>query len=675
MDVLSDGRQTLMPGTMHPDGPTYTYLTEDLLEDYDPADLPMLPADFLEQVAAVILPYQDAADTQYQAKYVAPKESGGKIHTERGIHAQYFYDLNQAALANLDAWVPRLVPTAKKTGDQQYRCIATWRNCKNANVGIVPTGIQDFGGNYGMTAASLIMYANQINFGKAVDALRACLRFGEAETITMKVGGVAIGAPLPAGTATLGGVAPAAPVLMPWQESAASVQAPASLMLPPSTSFEPAPAVPSFITNPPGMLGEIARWITATAPKSQPEFALVGAIAIASTIMARTYRSQFGNFTSLYLIVVGKSTEGKEHPQKCVRRAFDAAGLQKLAGGSGYTSAGAVYSALLTAPAHCVTIDEIGKLLKMSRGVGQANTEAALDKLIEAFGRQDGIMTPPTYSTTTAGKGAPRAETRVVHNPGITMLGATTPATFYSSLTADLVQDGFLGRCIVVQSYQPRQLMQLNAVTNTPPPRVVEWCKRVHAMGARQGDLAGALVDVPDMEPSFIDLPFTDACTPMMRKFEQELNDEKDAIEGENLDVLLGRTLEKAMKLAMIACKADSPDNLEIKPEHLDWAINYLRHYDLALVRSVRKERTENEFDAEMKQLLTYVGNAKKYVKDKKYGPLLRRGLMPRGKLLGLMKMKSRPLSELIEAATESGQLVKSPDASLLYECYFLPAD
>ena len=40
LDVLSDGRQTLMPGTIHPDGHAYIWLTEDIIEDYDPADIP-----------------------------------------------------------------------------------------------------------------------------------------------------------------------------------------------------------------------------------------------------------------------------------------------------------------------------------------------------------------------------------------------------------------------------------------------------------------------------------------------------------------------------------------------------------------------------------------------------------------------------------------------------------
>lgn len=665
LDVLSDGRQTLMPGTLHPDGHTYVYLTEDLLEDYEPDDLPALPDDFLDQVARVLAPYQTPDDTKYQRKYVAPVDNGERINTDLSIQGEFFRDLNRSALANLPAWVPKIVPHSRPERDG-WRTIATWRNAEKANVGIHPSGIFDWGGNYGMTAIDLVMYANQISFQKAAEALRACVPMPEVEPIVF----TGFGAPAQPAAEPGAAPAPAAPMLMPWQKPAAIQQAPVPVMLPPQTSIEPAPAVPAFILNPPGVLGDVARWITATAPKAQPELAVAAAVALASVVMGRTYRSQFGNFTSLYLVMVAKSTEGKEHPQGSVEKVLTTAGLEKLIGGSGYTSAGAVYSALISSPAHLVTIDEMGKLLKISRAKGNANAEAAIDKLVEAFGRQDGVMRPPTYSTMTMKDSAKPAD-RVVHNPAVTLLGATTPGTFYGNLTTDLVKDGFLGRCIVVESKQPRQLTRFVDRTD-PPPRVVDWCKAVHASGAFTGDLAGLMS--PDLPAKTIELPFSEGCRPLMDAFEAELNDEKEAGEAEGLDVLLGRTLEKAMKLAMIACKAENPANREVRPEHLQWGINYVRHYDTALVRAVREQRTENEHDADMKRMLEFVSQARKYTSDKTYAEQLREGYMPRGKLLKLMKVPARKLSDLLETAVEAKMLMMSMGGGLA-ECYFIPKE
>ncbi|MEJ0004405.1 MAG: hypothetical protein WDN30_14275 [Pararobbsia sp.] len=205
--------------------------------------------------------------------------------------------------------------------------------------------------------------------------------------------------------------------------------------------------------------------------------------------MQRIFRSNFANFTSLYVVMVALSTEGKEHPQSSVERVLTAANLTGLVAGSGYTSSGAVYSELLRKPSHLAIIDEMGKLLKLSRAKGNSNSEAAIDKLVEAFGKTAGVMRPPVYSSMTLGKGAAPAADRVIHNPAISLLGATTPATFYESLTDDLVRDGFLGRLLVIESSQPRQLVRLVDQTD-PPEDIVEWCINTHGELRKKGDLA-----------------------------------------------------------------------------------------------------------------------------------------------------------------------------------------
>lgn len=661
LDVLSDGRQTLMPGTIHPDGHTYIYLTEDLLEDYDPADLPALPDDFLEQVARTLEPYQTQEDKKYQKKFTALPDDDGKINTDLSIHAEYFRDLNRKALNQLEDWVPKIVPQSKPERDG-FRTVASWRGAKNHNVGVHPHGIFDFGGNYGMTPIDLVMYANGLTFQKAAESLRACLKLTEPEPITMTVGGSK-----PQQAASISTPVPTPPVTLPWLKPAAPV---APVMLPPQTSIAPAPAIPAFIANPPGILGEMARWITATAPKQQPELSVAAAIALCSVVMGRTYRSQYGNFTSLYFVMVAKSTEGKEHPQSCVEKVLTASDLSKLIGGSGYTSAGAVFSALLDSPAHLATIDELGKLLKMSRANGQAHSEAAIDKLIEAFGRLDGVMRPPTYSKMTLSKTQATGLERVVHNPAISLLGATTPGTFYSALTTDLVQDGFLGRCIVVESKQPRQLTRFVDRTD-PPKRIIEWCKAVHVSGVVQGNLAD--VNPAEMPATIVALEFDESCMPMMLALESELNDEKEASEGEGLDVILGRTMEKSMRLAMIVAKACDANAKKVMPAHLEWAIQYVRHYDLDLIRAVRRERVDSQTDADIKKAVKYIKAAKKYSKDARFGTICSQGGMPHSKLLKLMAMSARQFKEIMDTAVEAGVIARSPGVQWNYagDVYF----
>ena len=657
MDVLSDGRQTLMPGTLHPNGHTYVYLTLDVLEELDPDDLPTLPADFFDQVARVLAPYQTTEDRKYQRRH--PVDTDEPINTDLSIAAGYYRDLNREALNRLDEWVPLVIKTAV-THHDGYRCVAVWRNCTNANVGVHHNGIFDFGGNYGMTPIDLVMYSHGVSFADAANVLRDILK-PKTDYIELTANSALI---------------PKSINKLPWENRVpAAAEPPPVVILPPTKDAEePAQAIPNFVLNPPGMLGEIARWIGATAPKHQPELAVAAAVALGATLTQRVYRSSMGNFTSLYVVMVAKSTEGKEYPQAAVEMILDAAGLSKLIAGSGYTSAGAVFSALLKSPSHIAIIDEMGKLLKMSRSKGNANSEAAIDKLVEAFGKLDGVIRPPVYSSMTLKKHEEVVE-RMIYNPAITLLGATTPGTFYGNLTDDLVQDGFLGRLLVIESTQPRQLVRHD--TNTPPEppeKIVQWCRDVHEP-LRDGNLTDLMS--PEMRANTIPMFIDDQCKEVLREFEIELNQLKDQFEPEMLDVLLGRTFEKALRLAMIATKAVDARSTKVTRDALDWAIAFVRHFDVSLVRAVRTNRVSSQIDGELKKAVGYVKHAKRYVSDKRYAKALAQGAMPRGKLLKLMKMKARDFDQLIETAVGSGVLKSAPGAMFgeVLEVYFVGDD
>lgn len=616
LDMLSDGRQTVMPPSRHPDGFTYVYITEDTLEQMSADDLPELPQDFYAQVDRVLKPYQ--TETDKRPAKVSTSEDGERIHVGLSTAAEYYRDMNDCALQQLDSWVAKLIPTAFKNGDG-YRCIATWRDCKNPNVGIHCKGIQDFGGNYPHTPIDLVMRANGVDFARASEMLRALVRMpDDAEEFTMTA---------------------------PMAESPA-------LFVPSETTVElkPVVALPAFIRQPPGILGVVTDWINATAPKQQHEFAVAGAIALAATVMQRVYRSNRNNFTSLYFLLVGKSTEGKDYPLSAVPAILTAAGLSNLIAGSGYTSPAAVYSELLRKPSHLVCIDEFGKHLKMSRQKGNAASEGALDKLVEAFGRLHGEMRPQVYSSMTLPKGQAQAADRVVYNPAISLIAASTPDTFFGNLTDDIVHDGMLGRFLVVESVQPRQL--LNEHDFTPIPQaVIDWCQSVHQ--PHKGDLADIMT--AEMPADTVAMQFAEACKAQLRAFEVEINDAKTGAEGEGLDMLLGRSVEKSMRLAMIVAKAIDPTALVISTEHLDWAIKYVRHYDYLLLEGVKNKRTRSEMDGLIKKMVRYIEAAPTYKADKRYGEILGQGGMPSGKLLKLMKIDSRTFNLAVSTAVESG--------------------
>lgn len=54
VEILSTGKQSVLPPSLHPDGVEYTYLTPDTLLDIDLEDLPTLPADVADKIAQLL---------------------------------------------------------------------------------------------------------------------------------------------------------------------------------------------------------------------------------------------------------------------------------------------------------------------------------------------------------------------------------------------------------------------------------------------------------------------------------------------------------------------------------------------------------------------------------------------------------------------------------------------
>jgi hypothetical protein len=217
-----------------------------------------------------------------------------------------------------------------------------------------------------------------------------------------------------------------------------------------------------------------------------------------------------------------------------------------------------------------------------------------------------------------------------------------------------------LGRLLVIESTQPRQLVR-HEMNNAPlpPQSIIDWCKAVASPIQRAGNLSD--LSAAEMRAVTVPMVIDTDCRELLRTFEIELNQLKDEFEPEGLDVLLGRTFEKSLRLAMIAAKAIDPNAQIVKPDHLKWAIDFVRHFDMNMVRAVRKNRVASQVDQDIKKLVEYVKFAKRYADDKRYKIPLSAGAMPRGKLLKLMKMKVRDFEQLIDTAIGSGLITMSP--------------
>jgi hypothetical protein len=180
LQVLSDGRQTVIPPSIHPDsGEPYRWTNGASLYDTKPDQLPELPADYRERIMA--LGYCPGG--KKKTKPESTVHEARATYDQDGPHA----DLNKVALKNLAAWVPQLslYKCRRRVGRfASYEAVATWRpsmtgrplEVRKLNLKISPLGIKDFGDSRGYSPLDLVMVARPCSLSDAMTWLEERVR-------------------------------------------------------------------------------------------------------------------------------------------------------------------------------------------------------------------------------------------------------------------------------------------------------------------------------------------------------------------------------------------------------------------------------------------------------------------------------------------------------------------
>ena len=73
-------------------------------------------------------------------------------------------------------------------------------------------------------------------------------------------------------------------------------------------------------------------------------------------------------------------------------------------------------------------------------------------------------------------------------------------------------------------------------------------------------------------------VPFSDESKSLLERLAYDLVDQQNKLEKEGLEVLLSRTREKSMRLALICALADNRNAKEINADVTRWAIDYVNY-------------------------------------------------------------------------------------------------
>jgi hypothetical protein len=174
LDFLSGGKQTVVPPSRHSDtGQPYTWLTERTLLDTPLADLPVFTREHFVAMEGILRAHGWDASEPTRPHGAAVVFAGG------AGAASLFRQVNDAALANLHAWVPELGLKRWYRAGGGFKAVAEWRasgsgrplHSRAPNLSFTSQGIRDFGDGRGYSPIDVVMAALGCIAGEALDWL------------------------------------------------------------------------------------------------------------------------------------------------------------------------------------------------------------------------------------------------------------------------------------------------------------------------------------------------------------------------------------------------------------------------------------------------------------------------------------------------------------------------
>ncbi|HEX2242025.1 MAG TPA: hypothetical protein VHK27_01965 [Gammaproteobacteria bacterium] len=320
---------------------------------------------------------------------------------------------------------------------------------------------------------------------------------------------------------------------------------------------------PKAYTVPPGLLGEIAQFIYAAAPRPVPEIALVGAIGLMCGIVGRCYNVS-GTGLNQYVLLLAPTGTGKEAIASGIEKlmtavvrtvpaAVDFVGPAEIASSQALTK----YLSR-TAPSFVSILGEFGLTLQtMSMPYAPAHLVSLRRLFLDLFNKSgEGQQLRPTiYSDK-------EKNTQSIASPAFSLIGESTPARFYQALSEDMIEEGLLPRFLTIEYNGPRPPLNEDRIQN-PPFQLID---RLGAMCAQALML--------NSQQKVIHVKNDPSTERLFKAFDKYCDDKINGSASELTRQLWNRAHVKAMKLSALVAIGCNPFDPIIDESSANWAIS-----------------------------------------------------------------------------------------------------
>jgi hypothetical protein len=362
-------------------------------------------------------------------------------------------------------------------------------------------------------------------------------------------------------------------------------------------------AVENPYTVPPGLLGDIARFIYEAAPSPVPEIALAGAIGLMAGICGRAYNVS-GTGLNQYIILLARTGFGKEAMATGISKLLNSIRLNvpdcMSFKGSNFASAPGLIKNLSESKTKSVVciLSEFGLLFGAMNGkYADANSIMLRRMILDLFIKsgQNCIFEKTVYSKK-------ENDISSIASPALTLLCESTPEEYYKTLDENLISQGLLPRFVTIEYYGARPAFNVNHLNVQPSEdlknRLASLCAQSLMLNARNHV---ASVDFDNAAKWALD-DFRDYC------FKQMPEPAKDVY-----DQIWSRAHIIASRLAGIVAVGCNEINPQVDACAANWGIGIIKASSHNLIKRFENEDI-GEQSSESKQMKVIQRIIKEYL-------------------------------------------------------------
>jgi hypothetical protein len=377
----------------------------------------------------------------------------------------------------------------------------------------------------------------------------------------------------------------------------------------------------------PGFVSRVMDLMLTTAPRPNRPLAFAGALALLATLAGRKVCTESDLRTNIYVICLGASGVGKDHPRKVIKVILFTVGWGDALIGS-IASGQALEDEVQKHPSCLAMTDEIDELMMAIRQ-DKTGTRQNLPKvLMELF------TSASVHYQTRAKAGQDRFH---VDQPNLCLLGTAVPEHFYDSISARMMDDGFLGRSIIVEAGKlgPRQQARRIAIPDDILRDVRYWVDRESEIDW----------DKEHPKPRVVSLD-QDAAKVLDQAADgfDEVQREAQAMGDMSAVSIWARAFEHASKLALLYAISENPDTSVIRRAAAVWAVDFVGHHSRRLIATVNGRVAESAFHALLIRVKSKLRNSPNQT-------------MTRSRLVKNMHIAATDLDKVIGVLIEGGEI------------------